>query len=154
LISSKVPFVNAVAWLISRECLETIGGFDPLFFHYGEDDNYSQRVIYHGFKIGVLLKVFVIHDRATRVRTKPKVFSAQYYTEVEKNYKVRFANILLDNDIELKLKKLKTTVFKLRLKGKFKRAGLLRRELLLLKDLKPLIKKSREVNKKTGAHYL
>ena len=31
----EVPFVNAAAWLISRECIETVGGFDPIFFHYG-----------------------------------------------------------------------------------------------------------------------
>lgn len=36
----EVSFVNAAAWLVSKKCLESVGGFDPLFFHYGEDDNY------------------------------------------------------------------------------------------------------------------
>jgi GT2 family glycosyltransferase len=36
----EVREVNAAAWLIPRETLETVGGFDPIFYHYGEDDNY------------------------------------------------------------------------------------------------------------------
>jgi GT2 family glycosyltransferase len=75
----QVPFVNAAAWLISRKCLETVGGFDPLFFHYGEDDNYCQRVIYHGFKIGVLPKTYIIHDRESRKVKKINTFSPEYY---------------------------------------------------------------------------
>ncbi|WP_055445283.1 glycosyltransferase family 2 protein [Lacinutrix himadriensis] len=150
----EVPFVNAAAWLLSRECLETVGGFDPLFFHYGEDDNYCQRIIYHGFKIGVLPKVFVIHDRGNRVQLQPEVFSKQYYKEIEKSYKVRFANILLDNTIKLKRDKLSRTILKLRLKIKFQRASLHARELSLLKQLQPAIEKSRQINKTKGTHYL
>lgn len=58
-----IPFVNAAAWLITRACLELVGGFNPSFFHYGEDNNYCKRVLYHGLKIGVVPKTFVIHDR-------------------------------------------------------------------------------------------
>jgi Predicted glycosyltransferases len=60
-------YVNAAAWLLPRKTLETIGGFDPLFFHYGEDDNYLQRVIYHGMKIGICPKVRVVHDTERRL---------------------------------------------------------------------------------------
>ena len=41
----EVPFVNAAAWLIPAATLKIIGGFDPLFFHYGEDNNYCQRAL-------------------------------------------------------------------------------------------------------------
>ncbi|MFN3942520.1 MAG: glycosyltransferase family 2 protein [Flavobacterium sp.] len=58
-----LPFVNAAAWLVTKACLEKVGGFNPSFFHYGEDDNYCQRVIYHGFKIGVVPNTKVLHDR-------------------------------------------------------------------------------------------
>lgn len=57
------PFVNAAAWLVTRECLEKIGGFSPSFFHYGEDDNYTDRVRYHGMKLGVLPRARILHDR-------------------------------------------------------------------------------------------
>ena len=69
-----IPFVNAAAWLISRECLMKVGGFDPLFFHYGEDDNFCQRVIYHGFRIGVCPLGFVRHDREDRDGTFSALF--------------------------------------------------------------------------------
>jgi len=59
----EVPFVNAAAWLIPKSTLKLVGGFDPLFFHYGEDDNYCQKVIYENLKIGIVAKTFVKHDR-------------------------------------------------------------------------------------------
>ena len=58
-----VAFVNAAAWLISRECIEKVGGFDPIFFHTGEDDDYAQRVKYWQYKIGIAPSVHVRHDR-------------------------------------------------------------------------------------------
>jgi len=55
-------YVNAAAWLLPRRTLETVGGFDPIFFHYGEDDNYMQRTHYHGLKIGICPKIRICHD--------------------------------------------------------------------------------------------
>lgn len=59
----NTSFVNAAAWLVSRDCLLKTGGFDPLFFHYGEDDNYAQRVLYKGLKIGIVPEAFIYHDK-------------------------------------------------------------------------------------------
>ncbi|PBI84133.1 N-acetylglucosaminyl-diphospho-decaprenol L-rhamnosyltransferase [Flavobacterium sp. ACN2] len=61
----EVDFVNAAAWLISRNCIEKVGGFNPSFFHYGEDDNYIQRIKFHSFKLGVLPTCNIFHDRET-----------------------------------------------------------------------------------------
>ncbi|MHC0442741.1 glycosyltransferase family 2 protein [Flavobacterium sp. 3-210] len=58
-----VEFVNAAGWLLSRKCIETVGGFNPSFFHYSEDDNYVERVYFHKLKIGVLPTVMLYHDR-------------------------------------------------------------------------------------------
>lgn len=55
-------YVNAAAWLLPRKTIETVGGFDPIFFHYGEDDNYINRVLYHGMKIGICPKERIVHD--------------------------------------------------------------------------------------------
>ncbi len=62
----ELPFVNAAAWLLTRNCIETVGGFNPSFFHYAEDDNYCQRILYHGLKIGIVPNVYVHHDREER----------------------------------------------------------------------------------------
>ncbi|QOG03807.1 glycosyltransferase family 2 protein [Flavobacterium sp. MDT1-60] len=61
-----VNFVNAAGWLLSRKCIETVGGFNPSFFHYGEDDNYIERAHFHQFKVGVLATVVLFHDREER----------------------------------------------------------------------------------------
>jgi len=61
-----LPFVNAAVWLVTARCLNVVGGFNPSFFHYGEDDNYIQRCAYHGFLIGVSAKAIAHHDRETR----------------------------------------------------------------------------------------
>lgn len=56
-------YVNAAAWLISKECLEMVGGFDPVFPHYGEDDDYLKRVSYFGLKVGIVPEAKIFHDR-------------------------------------------------------------------------------------------
>ena len=62
----EVHDVMAAHWMISRKCLSSVGGFSPSFKHYGEDNNYSSRVIYKGMKNGVLLTAFAVHDREFR----------------------------------------------------------------------------------------
>lgn len=59
----EVDFVNAAAWLVSNKCLRDVGGFDPLFFHYAEDDDYANRVLFHGLKIGICPETQIFHDR-------------------------------------------------------------------------------------------
>ena len=59
----ETKFVSATCWLLSKDCIFKIGGFDPLFMHYGEDRDYCNRVMYYGYKIGVVLNTAVCHDR-------------------------------------------------------------------------------------------
>ena len=65
-------FVNAAAWLLPRNTLETIGGFDPIFSHYGEDDNYMHRVLFHKMKIGVCPLCIAVHDTKRRITAPDK----------------------------------------------------------------------------------
>lgn len=58
----ETNYVNAAAWLLPRKTLETVGGFDPIFMHYEEDDNYLNRAIYHRLKIGICPKTYITHD--------------------------------------------------------------------------------------------
>lgn len=55
-------FINAAAWLLPLKTLNTVGGFDPIFFHYGEDVNYCQRVLFHGLNLVIVPKVKIFHD--------------------------------------------------------------------------------------------
>lgn len=70
--TTPVHFVNAAAWLLSKECLEKVGVFHPLFFHYGEDFNYVQRLYAEGLKVGLVNNTFAVHDREDRSPSKIK----------------------------------------------------------------------------------
>lgn len=67
----ETKYVNAAAWLLPRKTLETVGGFDPIFQHYGEDDNYMHRVLFQKMKIGVCPDCVVVHDTERRVAQGP-----------------------------------------------------------------------------------
>ncbi len=55
-------FVNAAAWLISKDCLLKVGGFNPLFPHYGEDEDYINRVRFWKLKVGIVPSAIITHD--------------------------------------------------------------------------------------------
>ena len=48
------PFINAAFWFIPVSTLRKVGGFSPLFYHYGEDKDYVNRLHFHQYKIGYL----------------------------------------------------------------------------------------------------
>jgi N-acetylglucosaminyl-diphospho-decaprenol L-rhamnosyltransferase len=73
-----VKFVMAAHWLISRECLEAVGGFSPTFAQYGEDDNYIDRARYWAFRTGVVPAAKAVHDRAQRVSSRAAQMRGKY----------------------------------------------------------------------------
>lgn len=73
-----VPFVNAAAWLVSRECFDKVGFFEPMFGHYGEDRNFCDRVKYHDFKIGIIKDSKICHDRTISRSFKKDVVQSEY----------------------------------------------------------------------------
>ena len=75
----ETRFVNAAAWLISRKCVEKVGGFDPIFFHYGEDLNYCQRVQYHGLKVGIVPDARIFHHRVYQKESYGKSQILRHY---------------------------------------------------------------------------
>lgn len=58
-----LDFINAAFWLIPKNTLETVGGFNPIFFHYGEDREYVIRSLYFGLKVGFVPSAIGYHDR-------------------------------------------------------------------------------------------
>lgn len=67
-----VTQIPAAHWLMSRMAIQMVGGFSPTFYHYGEDDNYADRLYYHKMKLGVLFTARGIHDREYRIDSKEK----------------------------------------------------------------------------------
>ena len=151
----QVPFVNAAAWLLPRKTLECIGGFDPIFNHYAEDDNYCQRVLFHDFKVGVVPDIYINHDRENR-KSKQNVTNEERLVLKERYLKFRWANINVEvkEDIERHKKDLLKLIVKLYLKLKFNKVSFYKKELALIKRILPGVLQSRRINLKQGSHYL
>lgn len=55
--------IGAACWFMPLSVIKKIGGFNPLFFHYSEDNNYYHRLTFHGVKMIVVPESRVCHDR-------------------------------------------------------------------------------------------
>jgi len=83
--------INAACWLLPANIINTIGGFNPMFFHYAEDINYLHRLHYHGKGVYFVPKAKAYHDRAN-VPDKPLNEQYMYQQMV-----LRLLNINLSN---------------------------------------------------------
>lgn len=150
----QVPYVAASGWLIIKKCIETVGGFDPIFFFLGEDVNYCQRVSYHGFKIGIVPNSKFYHDTKKRLEDNPRKKYKNYFDYFNK---MKFANVLIE-DIEGEIKKInldfRKKIIKQLIKFQFRKFMETRNSY---KQLKKIIEKSllsRNINKTKGPHYI
>jgi GT2 family glycosyltransferase len=57
-------FINAAAWLLTLDCINKIGGFDPIFFHTGEDVDYCNRLIFNKYSICIVPSTKIYHLRS------------------------------------------------------------------------------------------
>ncbi|NJL19691.1 MAG: glycosyltransferase family 2 protein [Leptolyngbyaceae cyanobacterium SM1_3_5] len=88
----EVNFVPAALWMMNSTALKKAGGFDPIYFMYGEDDDLAARIRAAGFKVGVASSAKGHHmeksisDRGISVkRLAAKYFG--HYTAVLKHSK-------------------------------------------------------------------
>ncbi len=142
-------FVNAAAWLLPRQTLQRVGGFDPIFTHFGEDDNFVQRVKYHGFKIGICPQARIYHDR-------PYSEEDLRRRERLKKNMVKYSNVrdkgpeLLEKD--LKAHRLRMWVY--RLAGRQQRSAFHRNEIGIINEIRDAATRSWRTNREPGPHYL
>jgi GT2 family glycosyltransferase len=144
-------YVNCAAWLLSKECIQKVGGFDPLFYHYGEDENYCQRVRFHGFEMGVYTKAIIRHDRDDRNGEMRAEYKNQQLKRAELVKLADINNPFLNEEIELLKQQyfgfMRTCLFRFDFKGllyyfdAYKEYGILSKKLIF----------SREFNVKGGA---
>ena len=147
----ETNYINAAAWLIPRKTLEVVGGFDPIYQHYGEDDDYINRVIYHKLKIGLYPKYRIVHDYHTTENPFEKsINSYRHYQDLL----VALTDINQRNTINRYLRfYLRKYLFAL-LQWKRKEMVHWRKEMVFVLNHKKEIKKSREQNKKNEASWL
>ena len=146
----ETNFVSAAAWLLSRKCIQTVGFFDSVFFHYGEDDNYAQRVLYHKFKIGIVPESRAVHDSKQRVISNNFVLNQRI-----KDLLIYFSDVRNDNfkEIPKVILSFWLKAFYLLLKFKPREAKQSFREGLMLAGIKKLIVRNVKVNREASIKF-
>ena len=76
-----IEYANAAAWMMSRNCIEFVGLFNPLFEHYGEDFEYLHRINQKGKLIGLVTICKAFHDRDQVVNQNLSGFNKSYKME-------------------------------------------------------------------------
>ena len=71
-------FIDAAIWYLPMGSIRRVGMFAPLFYHYGEDKDYCNRMAFHGLKVGYVPSVFGFHDRENRKVTRSGRFRAEW----------------------------------------------------------------------------
>lgn len=152
-----VSFIAAACWFMPKKVLEEVGGFDPIFFHIGEDSNLAQRILFHNYKIGVLPNCKVGHDTKNRSFSKIIKYSDSYFYKINYHRKIKFANVNIYNTV-FKVKYLRNQLYKEFLfeliQFRISNARGIYREI---NDLKSLLKESLEsikINRNKGQHYI
>lgn len=147
--------VPAAGWLIPRRTLERVGGFDPIFFHYGEDHHYAQRVKYHGFRFCLVPAAKMIHDREGFGNSKlanHKKYFRTLKTEILLNItlsKSRAATLFLKAMISANILSVKALVhFRIKDAWEYQKAVML--NILSI----PRYSKNRRQNKRIGLTWL
>ncbi len=143
----STKYINAAAWLISRKTLDVVGGFDPIFYHYGEDDNYLNRLFFHDLKLGLCPKFQIIHD-ADRPR---KLYEER---EEEVLLMIEYTNINIEinfkKEMRVWLKRVFTNILKLRIE----RSKVCYRRFCFLRENKSNLELSRNTNILKGRSWL
>lgn len=143
-------YINAAAWLLPRRTLQTVGGFDPIFFLYGEDDNYLQRLAFHKLRVGLIPKAQIIHDHQKRDITDSCSGRSIYM----KSRLVHYTNVLNDFSIPryslYKIWKILRSLLVLDPKV----FSINKQELIYIWKNKKNIERSRKLNKSTGELWL
>lgn len=110
----EMKFINAAHWLLPKDTIETVGGFNPYFFHYGEDTEYVNRLLFHGKKTFLVPGSKVIHDG------KQSLSKVDYSKYQDLRIETNMMNPLLTNAIQSEKKALRQSVLKNMLTGKVK----------------------------------
>ncbi|MEG2060615.1 MAG: glycosyltransferase family 2 protein [Alistipes sp.] len=147
-----VPFVNAAAWLLPRHTLESVGGFDPLFSHYGEDNNYCQRVLHHDLRIRVVPGARICHDRQGGRSPLQTAWVSRYLTIIYADPQhTALSTTLRTCGLQLKLL---ASIPVLWLRGRKAEAAAIVEAYRNFWTHRRQIAQSRKINTQRGAHWL
>lgn len=145
-----VRFVNAASWLVSRKCIVKVGGFDTsVFVHYGEDDNFCQRVRFHGFRIVVNTVCTICHDRDQR-STSEDEYRHRVFKTPDLSRRIELADVNKGYDISALISVQKKLWWRKILTFRISAARIHTKEMKFLS----MIGESRRVNISGGLNWL
>ncbi len=96
----SIEFVNAACWLLSVHCIHKNGGFNPIFSHYGEDNEYTSRAHFKKLGVGIVSNTRIIHDRPQA----KYLGSFKKMTDYEKIAFMKMATDLRDSSLVITIK--------------------------------------------------
>jgi N-acetylglucosaminyl-diphospho-decaprenol L-rhamnosyltransferase len=144
----ELSFINAAHWLIPKATIETVGGFNPYFFHYGEDVEYVNRVQFHQKKVLLVPESKVVHD-GKQILTK-----VDYNIYEDLGIETNIINPNLQNALELEKKSLRQSMVKNMFMGNRKHYKKLQQKYRkIIKDEKTLTELRNQV-KEVGLTFL
>ena len=76
-----IGLAPAAVWLIKAEAIREVGGFDPLFFMYGEDNDLWERFKRRGWKAGIFPTATAFHHHDPRTWKQPGKRILYIYSE-------------------------------------------------------------------------
>jgi len=86
----ELPGVNAAIWLSRADVFRQVGGFDPIFFMHGEDDDLLNRFTYHKLRFALVPAVRGVH-----LRQSPPSPSVGRWTALQKRARRKQAQMTL-----------------------------------------------------------
>lgn len=108
----EISFINAAHWFLPKETIETIGGFNPYFFHYGEDLEYVNRILFHKKKTFLVPQSKVIHDG------KQSLSKVDYTKYEDLRIETNIMNPSIPDSLKAEKKALRQSMLKNMLTGK------------------------------------
>jgi len=112
----ELDFINAAHWFLPKETIDVVGGFNPFFFHYGEDNEYVNRLQYHKKKTILVPGSKVVHDG------KQSLGKIDYNKYKDLSIETKILNPNLPNSLQQEKKALLQSILKNSLTGNLDRA--------------------------------
>lgn len=85
----QIKGINAAAWFVRTSVFLKVGGFDPVFFMYGEDDDLINRINFHHILFALLPQSKIVH-----LREKTSIPPLSYWNQVLKEAKITRSSLI------------------------------------------------------------
>ncbi|NIF05487.1 glycosyltransferase family 2 protein [Chryseobacterium sp. Tr-659] len=144
----EVQFINAAHWLLPKKTIESVGGFNPYFFHYGEDVEYVNRIHFHQKKTLLVPNSKAVHDGVQKLH---KIDLKKY---PDLRIETHIMNPGIKNGLSLEKKALKQSMIKNLITGNISHYKRLSRKLKKISGEEQKLTDLKNSAARTGSTFL